>query len=124
MSQDLSPRSRARALPTVSYGPYGLIEAVPWLMLAAAFRFAGYAAPALGVPAFVLASLALFLAFLLAARRMIEFADGTTQLGKLSFSEQMQLARRILRDVLLLLVAAMIIVAFAGYPKAAIHVLG
>ena len=33
-------RAPPRVLPKLSFGPYGLLEAVPWLMLAAAMRFA------------------------------------------------------------------------------------
>ena len=98
MAEDvLVSRPGTRALPTVSFGPYGLLEAVPWLMFAAAMRFLGYSNAAFALPALILSSLALFLAFLLAARRMIEFADGTTQLGKFSFHDQLLLARNILR---------------------------
>ena len=112
-----------RVLPKLSLGPYGLLEAVPWLMFAAAMRFLGYSNAAFALPAFILSSLALFLAFLLAARRMIEFADGSTQLGKFSFNDQLLLARNILRQVAFLLVAGMVVVALAGYPKQAFFML-
>jgi hypothetical protein len=69
----------------------------------------------------VFESFALFLAFLLAARRMIEFADGRTDLGKLSFVQQIVLARRVLRHVVVLLFAASIAVAAAGWRDLAPH---
>jgi hypothetical protein len=95
--------ARSRKLPAVSYGPYHLLEAVPWLMLASAFRLMAYVHKALALPAIVLAAVALFLAFLLAARRMIELADGSTRLGTLGFVEQLTLARNILGRVFVLL---------------------
>jgi len=110
---------RPRALPTVSFGPFALLEAVPWLMLASALRFVAYVKPLIALPAIVLASFSIFLAFLLAVRRMIEFADGTTQLGTLTFADQLRLARRILRHVVILLIGMTIMVA-AVAPRAAI----
>jgi hypothetical protein len=112
-------RPRLRALPNVSFGPYRLLEAVPWLMLASALRFLAYSKPAFAVPAIALASFAILLAFLLAGRRMIEVADGTTSLGTFTFVEQLGLARRILWQILVLLVGATIL-ASAYVPELAI----
>lgn len=106
---------RPVAHPSVSFAPFRLLEAVPWLMLASAIRFVCYGKPGLLVVGLVLESFALFLAFLLAARRMIEFADGRTDLGKLSFIQQFVLARRVLGYVAILLVGASVAVAAAGW---------
>jgi hypothetical protein len=111
---------RPAALPTVSFGPFQLLEAMPWLMFASAMRFVAYTNPILAVPAIALASYAILLAFLLAARRMIEIADGTTQLGKLAFADQLRLARRILGRIVLLLIGAATLAAFF-VPKLAIY---
>src|ERR1041384_7593131 len=116
------PRPRPRVLPSVSFGPYVLLEAVPWLMLASALRFLAYMKPLVALPAIVMASFSIFLAFLLAARRMIEFADGMTQLGTLAFADQLRLAKRILRHVVILLVGATIAVAVVA-PKSAVFML-
>lgn len=89
----------ALRIPDVSYGPLRLLEAVPWLMLAATFR------TFMSVAGMIAASVCLLLAFLLAARRMIEFADGDSGLGRFDFGEQLRLARRILVQVFALLVA-------------------
>ena len=86
---------------------------MPWLMFASAMRFVGYANPSLAGPAIVLASYAILLAFLLAARRMIEIADGTTQLGKLAFAGQLRLARRILGRIVLLFWMTLAVLVFA-----------
>ena len=55
--------ARPLPIPTVSFGPFRLLEAVPWLMLASAMRFLAYGRPAAAIPALVIANLSLFLAF-------------------------------------------------------------
>ena len=66
MPLDIS--ARKFDLPSVSYGPFRFLEAVPWLMLAAALRiFAAGRAPGIQVAATIVVSFAIFLAFLLAA---------------------------------------------------------
>lgn len=75
-------------LPTVSYGPFRLTEAVPWLMLAAAMRVLMVKGGLVWLFASVCSDIAIFLAFMLAARRMIELSDGKTALGRLSFAQQ------------------------------------
>ena len=47
-------------LPTVSYGPFRFLEAVPWLMFAAAMRLVAYRGGAPALPALILANFALF----------------------------------------------------------------
>lgn len=96
--------AQTRTWPVVSFAPYRLLEAVPWLMLASALRFLAWSKPVLAAPLIAFASFSILLAFMLAAGRMIEFADGTTQLGRLTFSDQLRLARRILWQILILLV--------------------
>lgn len=104
-------RPGLRALPKISFGPYGLLQAVPWLMLASAMRFVAYGNPVLAIPCYVLAALAIFLAFLIAANRMIELADGATGLGKLDFKAQLRLAGKVLRRV----AASLFVTAFVVY---------
>jgi hypothetical protein len=101
-------------LPTVSYGPLRLMEAVPWLMFATAMRIIQSMGGLQAVFAAVCSDLSIFLAFLLAARRMIELNDGKTGLGKLSFTEQMILARRVMIPVLLMMIAVSFVVFSAG----------
>jgi hypothetical protein len=110
---------RPLELPNVSYGPFRLLEAVPWLMFATAVRFVVYGKTAMMLPAMVLESVAIFLALLLAARRMIEFSDGRTDLGKLGFGQQLLLARRVLVNVAVLLLAAAIGTACIGFQDIA-----
>ena len=115
--------ARPLPIPTVSFGPFRLLEAVPWLMLASAMRFLAYGRPAAAIPALVIANLSLFLAFLLAARRVIEFADGQTALGRLEFREQLALARRVLYRVIVLLLAAVLAFSAVGAKELAPHML-
>jgi hypothetical protein len=123
MAEGLSvAQARPRVLPKISFGP-GLFAAVPWLMLASAMRFVAYTNPAVALPAYILADLAIFLAFLLAAQRMIELADGTTRLGRLDFNEQMRLACKVLGRVVLLLIAAAIVIAVVGPRELAMTML-
>ena len=111
--------SRGINLPIVSFGPFRLLEAVPWLMLASAFRFLGHGTPALFLPCLIVASVATFLAFILAARRMVEFTGGHTHLASLNFSEQLALSRAILWRVAILLCAATLVAFLAGAGETA-----
>jgi hypothetical protein len=111
--------SRGINLPIVSFGPFRLLEAVPWLMLASALRFVGYANQAIFLPALIVASVAIFLAFILAARRMVEFTGGHTHLAGLSFNEQLLLSRAILWRIGILLVAGTAFAFLAGAGEVA-----
>jgi hypothetical protein len=99
-------------LPQFSYGPFILFEALPWLLIATVLRFVAFDKGSLiQVPFMILESFAIFLAFLLAARRMVEITDSQTRLGYLSFAKQLNLARDIVCRIFLLLFA----VAFAAF---------
>ena len=108
------PQIKLPTIPVIQYGPFRMLEAVPWLMLASALRLVSAVNRGLAIPCLVLASVSLFLAFLLAARRMIEFADGSTQLGKLNFRQQLRLAGRVLWRVGLLLLGLAILAGLLG----------
>ena len=92
-------------------------------MLATAMRLVAYFFKPLALPAILLASIALFLAFLLAAHRMIEWADGRTQLGALGFAEQLLLARAMLWRVAVLMAIVSLAVFLFVSPKLAPAVL-
>lgn len=115
MSKAVALSMQPVRLPTVSYGPFRLMEAVPWLMLASALRIVAVVVHGLvGLLAAVCSDVAIFLAFLLAARRMIEMTDGETGLGRLSFTEQLLLARKVLVPIILMMLFAGIAVAATG----------
>ena len=100
------------------------LEAVPWLMLASALRFYGYFSGGVGsLVATGLSNLAVFLAFLLAARRMIEWTGGSVRFGSLPIRDQLRLGQRILNRVLILLFGLFAIVMLLGFKQQALHFL-
>lgn len=100
------------------------LEAVPWLMLASAMRFYAYSAGDVSVfAATAISNLAVFLAFLLAARRMIEWTGGTTRLGHMALRDQLSLGQKILSRVLLLLFGMLVIALVLGFKTTALHFL-
>jgi hypothetical protein len=105
---------RPRTWPT--FGPLLILETVPWLMLAAALRIVAYRGGLVALLAYVAASVATFLAILLATRRIIEAADGQTNLGTLAFRAQLTLARRVLWQVFALMIGTYLALKFAGLP--------
>lgn len=112
------PRIAQQPSRTGAFRPALLLETVPWLMLAAALRVVVYNGGLAAFPAGIAANAAIFIALLLCARRMIEFMDGTTQLGYLSLHDQLALAHRVLQPVGLLIVG--IYIAFASLGARAI----
>lgn len=101
-------------LPTVTYGPFRLLEAVPWLMLAAALRTLQVQGGLMWFVAGEASDFSVFIAFLLAARRMIELADGQTGLGKLSFAQQLSLARKVLTPIVIMMVIVSIMMVIVS----------
>lgn len=100
------------------------LEAVPWLMLASALRFFAYGAGGLAaLIGMAIAMLCVFLAFLLAARRMIEWTGGQVQFGHWSIQDQMRVGRMILYRVVALLVAAAAMAWLLGFRKFAPNLL-
>jgi hypothetical protein len=115
MAKAVAIAIQAARLPTISYGPFRLMEAVPWLMFASAMRIIAVVVHGfVGLLAAVSSDVAIFLAFLLAARRMIELTDGRTGLGKLSFAEQLMLARKVLVPVILMMLVVAMALAALG----------
>ena len=101
--------------PNTSFGPFRFLEALPWLVLAATMRVVAYSGGPMALPAIIVASISVLLAFVLVAQRTIELADGQTGLGSLTLMEQFKLARGILGRVALVMVAAALAINFAGY---------
>ena len=108
------PRIAPQPSRSGTFRPALLLETVPWLMLAAALRVVVYNGGLAAFQAGIGANAAIFIALLLCARRMIEFTDGTTQLGYLSLHDQLALAYRILHPVGLLIVGVYIGLASIG----------
>lgn len=85
-------RQLRQPLPQVSFGPFRFLEAMPWLVLAAAMRVIAFGGGAVVLPATVIAGIAVLHAFLVVAQRSIELADGQSGLGDLGFREQSGMA--------------------------------
>jgi hypothetical protein len=115
----ISLRTRYTARQTTSFGPFRFIEALPWIVLATAMRVVAYSGGPATLPAIIIASMAILLAFVLVAQRSIELADGQTGLGSLTLWEQIKLARAILGRIVLLMIAAASVVAMSGYTSLA-----
>ena len=79
------------SLPQVTFGPFRFLEALPWLVMAAAMRVIAFGGGAVALPAIIVAAIAVLHAFLVVAQRSIELDDGQTGLGDLDFSEQFRL---------------------------------
>jgi len=116
-------KSLQNSVPQTSFGPFRLLHALPWLILAAALRVVAFGGGAVALPAIIVANLAVLQAFLAAAQRSIEAAGGQSGLGDLDFSEQFRLTRTILWRIVLLMIAAALALAAAGLASVAPHML-
>lgn len=112
------PGATGRARPSLP-----VLIVVPWLMLASAIRFLAYRLGGVGLPLMILSDLSVFIAFLLAARGMIEWTGGRTRLGSMDFRSQLALGFGILKRVLLLLFVVWFVVWLAGARELAPHLL-
>lgn len=114
--ETLLPRYLTAPTPKISFGPFRMLEAVPWLMFATSMRVLAWQGL---VPCLLLANAALFLAFVLAARRMVEFTNGSTELGRLSFEEQIGLTRDVIVRIIPVLAGGVVASLILGFPKTA-----
>ena len=92
-------------------------------MLSAAVRVLSVQGGVTALVVMQLSELFLFIAFLLAARRMIEFTGGVTTLGQLSLLQQIKLGRMILWRVVAVMVAGAAIVYLLGAHWIGLHML-
>lgn len=108
-------KSLQTSVPQTEFGPFRLVLALPWLIFAAAMRvIAVTGGGAVGLPAIVVADLAVLLAFLATATRSVEAAGGATSLGNLDFAEQFALMRVILWRIVGLMFAATLALLAVG----------
>jgi hypothetical protein len=119
----LALRQQRLTRPNVSFGPFRFLEALPWLILAAAMRVVAYGGGPVALPAIIVASIAVLLAFVLVTQRSIELAEGQTGLGSLTLTEQVKLALSILVRVTLLMFAGGLLAIFTGFLKVAPHLM-
>jgi len=105
--------------PDVSYGPFRYFEAVPWLLLAEACRFAAVnlsAWPAL--LAFIAESIAVLMAFNAAAKRAFPLCGRPAPLQGMSFDQEMRLSLRTFWRVAVVLIVASTLVSHLDSSEA------
>ena len=124
MTVALRKQFRGQSLPQVSFGPLRFLEALPWLVMAAAMRVVAVSGGAVALPAIIIATIAVLHAFLVVAQRAIELADGATSLGELDFKEQSRLSLGVLWRITLLMIAAALALWAAGYGPFAFYMMG
>jgi hypothetical protein len=115
MTIALRKQLQQHSLPQVSFGPFRYLEALPWLVVAAAMRVIAFTGGPLALPAVVVATIAVLHAFIVVAQRSIELADGHTSLGELDFREQSRLSLAILGRIAVLMTVAGVAIWQAGY---------
>jgi hypothetical protein len=115
MTIALRKQFQQQSIPQVSFGPFRFLEALPWLVMAAAMRVVAFGGGPVALPAIIAASIAVLHAFLVVAQRSIELAGGQSQLGELDFREQSRLSLAVLWRIGLLMAVTTIAVWNAGY---------
>jgi hypothetical protein len=107
------------SVPQTQFGPFRLLQALPWLVMAAAMRVIAFGGGAVALPALIVADLAVLQAFLATATRSIEAEGGQTGLGNLDYLEQFHLMRIVLWRIAGLMVAVAMTLALAGFTRTA-----
>jgi len=106
--------SRSLSRPNVTFGPFRFMEALPWLVVAAAMRVLAFSVGPLAILALVFASIAVLNAFIVVAQRSIELTGGQTSLGEQDQRATLKLSLAILKPVGLLMVIAGVAVGWIG----------
>ncbi|WP_018322576.1 hypothetical protein [Bradyrhizobium sp. WSM2793] len=110
------------ARPETSFGPFKILHALPWLILAAAMRVIAFGGGAVALPAIIIADISVLLAFFATAQQSIEAAGGQSSLGALTLGEQFKLSFSILWRIMLVMIAAALSARLAGF-EASYHLL-
>ncbi len=110
------------ARPETSFGPFRLLHALPWLILAAAMRVIAFGGGGVALPAIVVADISVLLAFFATAHQSIEAAGGQSSLGTRTFGEQFKLSFSILWRIMFVMIAATLSAAAAGF-EASYHLM-
>jgi small-conductance mechanosensitive channel len=121
MTIALRKQLQQQSLPQLSFGPFRFLEALPWLVLAAAMRVVAFGGGPIALPAIVIANIAVLHAFLMVAQCSIELAGGRTGLDELGSGEQFGLSLSVLWRITLLMIAAALATWAAGYAPLAPH---
>jgi|GraSoiStandDraft_28_1057319.scaffolds.fasta_scaffold249352_2 hypothetical protein len=108
-----------------SFGPFRFVEAVPWLMVALAFRIAGMNETPWWPLALAGESIAVLLAFIAIARRVFEMFGHPARFHDRTFGQQLRLSLRLFGAIVLVMVAATALMAVFGHaPMASYCLLG
>lgn len=86
-------------------------------------RVVAFGGGAVALPAIAVADVSVLLAFFATAQRSIERAGGRSSLGELTLEEQLKFSLSILWRITLLMIAAALAVAAAGYSAFAPHLM-
>ncbi|MGY8682163.1 hypothetical protein Q2941_30965 [Bradyrhizobium sp. UFLA05-153] len=111
------------ARPETSFGPFKLLHALPWLILAAAMRVIAFGGGPAALPATIVSDLSVLLAFFATAQRSIESAGGQSSLGELTMGEQFKLSFAIFWRITLLMIAVSIGTEAIGYGAWSRHLM-
>ncbi|MBB4381717.1 hypothetical protein [Bradyrhizobium sp. SBR1B] len=111
------------ARPETSFGPFKLLHALPWLILAAAIRVIAFGGGAVALPAIIIADISVLLAFFATAQQSIEAAGGQSSLGALTLGEQLNLSFSILWRIALVMTSAALGIAAIGHEAFAPHLM-
>jgi hypothetical protein len=101
-----------------SFGPFKLLHALPWLILAAAMRVIAFGGGAVALPAIIVSDISVLLAFFATAKQSIEAAGGQSSLGELTFGEQLRLSFSILWRITFVMIVGALSTAAIGYGAA------
>jgi hypothetical protein len=111
------------ARPEASFGPFKLLYALPWLILAAAMRVIAFGGGPVALPAIIISNISVLLAFFATAQQSIEAAGGQSSLGELTLGEQFRLSFSILWRIALVMITAALSTAAIGYEAFAPHLM-
>lgn len=122
----MKSRARTAALrfPQTSFGPMRFLDALPWLVLAAAMRVIAFGGGPIALPAIFVATVAVLQAFIAVTRSSIEASGGETALGGLTLREEFQLSLKILWQVTLLMLVASVPMSYLMPNPIEAHMMG
>src|ERR1044072_4623987 len=108
-------RTQRLTRPETSYAPFRFFEAVPWLLLAEAFRVVGASArPLLTLLALVFGCIGVLMAFNAVARRAFPLLAFPAPLAGLSLGDEVRLSLRICWRVAAVMFVATVLASCAG----------
>ena len=112
------PELNLRRNERIGFGPYLMLETLPWLLLATAMRLYVLTLPdGLSLLGFFVVHVPVFIAFLLASQKMVRLTGGSTALERLSFQRQLSLSWAVLWRLSLLFFCTVISTVLLGMNK-------